>query len=315
MSGALPGSCSALWDGADRPAWGTAAVAAFVLALEQPGAWGAQALTQSRLDPRLGAALDAACAGAGGRALLIRAPARRHPDPGASAPRRVLLAGGLAHDPWLIETDVVDPATLLEVPFGRLAALSASEASAWPGWRRAAASILVCTNGRRDVCCALTGRWVAEALASTHPGRVWEASHLGGHRFAPTALVLPTGAALARLTPHLAREALEAAEVGELSPSTLDQRHFRGRCCLTPPDQVADAAVRIATLERLPEALVVESVPGGAQVRHVDGRSWFVATGRERLADLPLSCGQPPEPAMVWRATLVMPSGLVTDWG
>lgn len=309
MTGALPGSCSVLWDDPALPAWGTAASATFVLAVEQPGAWGAQALTQSGLDPRFGAAIDAACSAAGGRALLIRTPARPHPDGAAGSPRRVLLAGGLAHGPWLLETTVTDPASLLELPFQRLAALPAAEAASVVGWPAArGAALLVCTNGRRDVCCALTGRDIAEAVAATHAGRVWEASHLGGHRFAPTALVLPVGVALGRLTADLARDALDAAASGLLAPSSLDERHFRGRTCLAPGEQVADAAVRFATAELDPAALTSVAAPGGAEVLHADGRSWHVATSRERMAELPVSCGKVPEPTVVWRATCVTPS-------
>lgn len=309
MNTALPGSCSALWDSPELPAWGTAASAAFVIALEQPGAWGAQALTQSGLDPHLGGALEAACSGTGGRALLIRTPARRHRHADPAGPRRVLLAGGFAADPWLLSTSVSDPGELLNLPFDRLASLAPAEAAAALGWTPAPPVLLVCTNGRRDVCCAITGRGIAEAVAGSHPGQVWEASHLGGHRFAPTAVVLPVGTALGRLTPALAAGALDAAADGLIAASSLDQRHFRGRMCLTPGEQVADAAVRIASGELKPGALTVTVAPGGADVRHTDGRAWHVATAREKLPALPVSCGRPPEPTMVWRATMLLPEG------
>lgn len=307
MTGALPGSCSLLWDDPRLPAWGTAAGATFVLALEQPGAWGAQALTDSGLDPVLGAALEASCQAAGGRALLVRAPGVAHPEAGEGARRRVLLAGGLAHGPWLLASWVTDPAELLDLPFDRLPGLSGEEATAVLGWEEAGAALLVCTNGRRDVCCALTGRALAEEVARSRPGLVWEASHLGGHRFAPTALVLPVGVALGRLTAELALEALDASAAGSLAPSSLDARHFRGRVCLDPGEQVADAAVRFATGELDPAALSVVAAPGGAEVLHDDGRAWRVATARERLGDLPVSCGKASEPTVVWRATCVTP--------
>ncbi|OEV07469.1 sucrase ferredoxin, partial [Streptomyces nanshensis] len=43
-----------------EPLAGTAATARTWLLIEQPGPWGRKALTQSRLDPDLGQALDAA---------------------------------------------------------------------------------------------------------------------------------------------------------------------------------------------------------------------------------------------------------------
>jgi hypothetical protein len=53
--------------------------------------------------------------------------------------------------------------------------------------------LLICTNGKRDQCCAVKGRaYLEEALAANE--NVWESTHLGGHRFAPVSLTLPDGA-------------------------------------------------------------------------------------------------------------------------
>lgn len=55
--------------------------------------------------------------------------------------------------------------------------------------------VLVCTHGSRDLCCGRSGTRVHRDLVALElPGvRVWRTSHLGGHRFAATALVLPDG--------------------------------------------------------------------------------------------------------------------------
>ncbi|HEV7762737.1 MAG TPA: sucrase ferredoxin, partial [Acidimicrobiales bacterium] len=47
--------------------------------------------------------------------------------------------------------------------------------------------VLVCTHGRRDVCCGSDGmRTYAQLAALALPGvRLWRTSHTGGHRFAP----------------------------------------------------------------------------------------------------------------------------------
>jgi hypothetical protein len=53
---------------------------------------------------------------------------------------------------------------------------------------------LVCGHGRRDPCCGSLGTALAvRAASSPLPAAVRRTSHLGGHRFAPTALVLPHG--------------------------------------------------------------------------------------------------------------------------
>lgn len=54
--------------------------------------------------------------------------------------------------------------------------------------------VLVCTHGRRDACCGTLGTRLAVALPGLGAGvQVWRTSHTGGHRFAPTALLLPEG--------------------------------------------------------------------------------------------------------------------------
>lgn len=71
--------------------------------------------------------------------------------------------------------------------------------------------LLLCTHGRRDVCCGSLGMdlflQVADAglPADVH---VWRTSHTGGHRFAPTFIVLPEGTVWAYADPDLVRRVL-----------------------------------------------------------------------------------------------------------
>jgi hypothetical protein len=66
--------------------------------------------------------------------------------------------------------------------------------------------LLICTNGKRDQCCAIFGRDLIsqskEMLSPDLFGQILECSHLGGHRFAPTAIWLPENLVLGRLAPH-----------------------------------------------------------------------------------------------------------------
>lgn len=65
--------------------------------------------------------------------------------------------------------------------------------------------ILVCTHGSNDKCCAKYGHpFYRQALAtvsglSVNHVRIWQASHIGGHRFAPTAIDFPDGRYYGRL--------------------------------------------------------------------------------------------------------------------
>jgi hypothetical protein len=64
---------------------------------------------------------------------------------------------------------------------------------------------LVCTHGSHDQCCAKYGNpFYRQALArvedlSLSHVRVWQSSHFGGHRFAPTMIDLPEGRYYGRL--------------------------------------------------------------------------------------------------------------------
>lgn len=51
---------------------------------------------------------------------------------------------------------------------------------------------LVCTHGSRDACCGSLGPRLAQALRAAGQSQVWEVSHIGGHRFAPTLWHLPS---------------------------------------------------------------------------------------------------------------------------
>lgn len=71
-----------------------------------------------------------------------------------------------------------------------------------PGSPDLATEVLVCTHGRRDRCCGSLGTRLAAELAADGELAglgvvVRRTSHTGGHRFAPTAVVLPEGTAWA----------------------------------------------------------------------------------------------------------------------
>lgn len=83
---------------------------------------------------------------------------------------------------------------------------------------------LVCTNGKRDKCCAKFGWPVYHTLRALGGDAVWQCTHLGGHRFAPTMVAFPPGAALGRVRHEALGEILAKLRHGEIP---LDC--FRGR--------------------------------------------------------------------------------------
>ncbi|MGH3416207.1 MAG: sucrase ferredoxin, partial [Actinocrinis sp.] len=79
-------NCSAFSSRLDEPLAGSAPVAGAWLAIEQPGPWGARALTQSHLDAGIGAQLGRRAEGTGVRIALIRRVGH-HALAGAERPR------------------------------------------------------------------------------------------------------------------------------------------------------------------------------------------------------------------------------------
>ena len=100
--------------------------------------------------------------------------------------------------------------------------------------------VLTCVNGRRDACCAKWGRPVATAAADVDSNIAWQTSHLGGHRFAPTALVLPHGTHYGWLCPDDMAELIAAHRQGHL----YDLDRVRGAVHQPRPVQAACIALR-----------------------------------------------------------------------
>lgn len=304
-------TCSFAWDDAGLPAWGTAPRASFWVVVEQNGPWGNKAFTQSRIDPAVGAAIESAALDAGGRALLIRRPAS-HADQHDHSRRQVYVAGGLTGTPWLLGGVVAEPEQVLDLPFDTLAEGDPEAIGAGLDWLEPVDGgvLLVCANAKRDLCCALRGRPIALELERDHPGRVWECTHTGGHRFAPTGVVLPSGQSVARLTPEVAEAALAAADAGGLAVETFGPWHDRGRGHLEPASAVAEAWVRDKIGETDPASLVTgEPAEGGeVEVAHHDGRRWLLRPVLDEYPEqLPESCAKAAVTARSWRVVVAPP--------
>ncbi|UUU25399.1 sucrase ferredoxin [Streptomyces sp. DSM 40750] len=265
----------------DEPLAGTAATARTWLLLEQPGPWGVKALTSSHLDPALGRALEAAAEGTGVRVALIRRPGR-HADRREVRERRVYVAHTVPGNVWLHSATTSDPEQLLGLDF---AALGNGDphtfGTALRGRPHTGAPLsLVCTNGKRDRCCALLGRPLAAELAASGVEGTWEVTHLGGHRFSPTLLVLPFGYVYGRAEAHHVKEVLQGVREGRVVTEGC-----RGSSAWERPGQAAELAVRTETGEDAADALTVVRTDGTAPrwevtVAHLDGRRWTVVVAQ-----------------------------------
>ncbi|GAA4477973.1 sucrase ferredoxin [Rhodococcus olei] len=285
-----PRTCSAL-SAVDEPLPGTAAQVTAWLCLEHPGAWGRDVFAGDAFGPDLSARLQAHTEAAGVRLMLIRRPGRT----AAGERRTVLFARSAPDGVWCVRFEVTSAADLLDLP------LTAAATAPEFGEPVTGPVALVCAHGKRDQCCAVLGRPVAAELSAGFPDAVWECSHTGGHRFAPSMILLPTGYTYGRLDAAASAEAVTAAAHGQVYLPGL-----RGRSCWSPAGQVAEIAVR----ERVPagpDDLTVAGPDTGLVVRHRDGRSWTVPVGRVDLPPRPASCGAEPKPATALVAGTVAP--------
>lgn len=278
--------CSLLALAGDEQLAGTAPLARRWVCVEQRGAW------PSDLSTHPEPALAALATTPGWRLLLIRRPGRRGE---AGVPLRVFLADTSPGASHITTFTVGGPEELagLVLP---------GPDEPLPGLLVHDPLLLVCTHGRRDRCCAVDGRALALSVVDAGELHVWECSHLGGHRFAPTALVLPTGYAYGRLDPATAIAARKAAFPGEV-----DTTLCRGRSTWSPAGQVAELAVRAATGIRDADALQVVDTAGGAVIAARDGRRWAVDVSPIAGSPRPLSCGTDPAPCQSLQATDVRP--------
>lgn len=157
--------------------------------------------------------------------------------------------------------------------------------------------LLICGHGRRDVCCGSAGTALAMDLAqaSLPPGvRLHRTSHTGGHRFAPTFIVLPEATLWAFADVDLAARVLErrgdAADAAD---------RYRGCSALRGPrvqalerEVLREVGWELLGWERTGHSIDTETVrldavdPGGRP------RSWQAAVTPGRTLPVP-DCGRP----------------------
>jgi hypothetical protein len=218
-----PMRCSALAEELDEPMIGSVDERTRWLLIEDRGAWGSHAV-----EDLVGGDFVRAAKARGLRVLLVR---RREGDPTADVVRRAMLI------------DTVHREMAVRIISGRVS-LSLEEVVDAPvadfGTPMTDPVFLVCTNGKRDACCALRGRALVSALAQGQPERTWECTHLGGHRFAGNLVCLPDGIVYGRVGPDDGLRLVDAYLGGRIDASKL-----RGRSAWPAPAQVAEQVLRL----------------------------------------------------------------------
>jgi hypothetical protein len=268
MTLSAPMRCSALAEELGEPMAGTVDQRRRWLLLEDRSAWGADAVEE-----RFGADAVAEAKRNGLRLLLVR---RREGDPADDAARRA----------FLVDTETREMAVRVVRGPADLSVTEAltSEVGTF-GTSTSGPMVLVCTNGRRDACCALRGRAVVGALAASHPELLWECTHLGGHRFAANVVWLPEGIVHGRVGPADGPGLVEGLLAGHL-----DVAKLRGRSSWPAPAQAAEAHLRRRLdLHGIDDVALTHATADGDRATVT-----LAAQGTEHHVTL---LGQPAEPA------------------
>ena len=229
----LSETCSLFSYQSGEPLYASIKPARYWLMLEYNQPFGRKALPESELPQAVKQHLDAqAEALASSRVLLLRQQNRQ-----VSGGLRFFLAVADELAPELYEFELANYAALLDLDLPLLL----SQPEQLRTCRRLPPLILVCTNGRRDPCCALNGLPVYQALAAELGSDVWQTSHVGGHRLSGNLVCMPHGLFYGRVVPDLGFELIEAYRQGNLLTA-----HYRGRACYPKIVQAAEYFIRHA---------------------------------------------------------------------
>lgn len=248
------------------------------LLLEYKPSWPGKAITEGGLTAETQAWLVRTEAQFAQLGLRLRPQLVRQPELDHDVTRLLLSAGGQTFEfsgsgyDFLLDLD--------------LAALVQTRLLRGPSNPVAAPRYFVCTNGKRDICCARFGLPLYQRLRALVGNRVWQVTHLGGHRFAPNVLVTPQNVMYGRVQPEQAEAFVEQVE-----QRLIDFTHLRGRTKYPKVVQAAEGMLARQDLRLLHVAGGGDGAP--TQVTFADANATAqVKLGTASVAETILaSCG------------------------
>jgi hypothetical protein len=143
---------------------------------------------------------------------------------------------------------------------------------------------LICTNGKRDPCCAQWGLPLYKGLSKINPDSIWQTSHVGGHRFAPNMVCFPHGICYGRADHQRAQILIDAYQQQQIL-----LENFRGRSTYPPEVQAAEYYMRKKTGNLSIDAFKLKNV------EEFDDNRWlvhFVSQSNNQLHRLEISLEQ-----------------------
>lgn len=276
------------------PLVGTATRSDIWFLIEYPGRWEPRAFEQSEIPAEVKTHIQAAVEqGSRVRTLLIR-------QDGSRERASIQFFIGLTHPlaPRLYQYHLEDYHHILDVDLASFAAGEPGD----PAHLRAEPLYLVCTNGRRDRCCAVYGPEIYQHLTEEAGQAVWQSSHIGGHNQAPISLFFPHGINYAHTTPSEARRLVRAYRRNEVV-----LHHLRGRVGLDPHIQAAEHFWREQTGVLVLPGMRVEAVSAAGPdtwavtISAVDGDKSICIRLQRRESDfkIPITCSQAKESPII----------------
>jgi hypothetical protein len=282
--------CADLSLNAGEPLYGTAAEAEHWLVLEHDAAWGPKGVEDSQLPHEVLAHLKALSS----RIPSLRLQLARKPDRAPEGVRAFFATVRQdAQALWEVRAESLTALTELDLP-----ALVRGEDAAW-ATRLHEPYFFVCVHGKRDRCCAQRGMPLYTELSRLAPERSFVTTHLGGHRFAATMVVLPHGICYGRVPEGAGPGIIEAHDRG----SMFDLDHVRGRSSYESEAQAAEVSIRRELGELALDALIFvksEPVEGGKRVTFAHastGQTHSRVIHEEAMPPLSQSCGAPAKPS------------------
>lgn len=210
----------------NEPLYGTIKSAKVWLLLEYNGVYTKQAWEDARIPDDVKTKLDTF---PDARALLIRQPEQVH------AHDRIIslfMVDATAQTPVIYHLKLQSYSDILNIDLQAVRSGSVVDATDEPLY-------VICTNGKRDVCCSKYGIALYNAMIGRAHQHVWQASHIGGHRFAGTMYCFPDAICYGFLQPEDAD-----AIVRSYSHRRLLLDKLRGHAIYDKPIQAAEYFLR-----------------------------------------------------------------------
>lgn len=162
----------------NEPLYGTIKAANIWFLLEYNGVYTNQAWEDARIPDNVKAKLDDF---PNSHPLLIRQPEQLNAhDPSI----RFFVVDAAREKPAIYAIVLGSYTDILYYDFDAILAGEVVDASDEPLY-------VICTNGKRDICCAKYGVVLYNAMSRKAQHHVWQSSHIGGHRFAGTMYCFP----------------------------------------------------------------------------------------------------------------------------